>query len=158
MMSWVQVDLRLFTTRFFDKVLYMKVKRLGCSTCVLVFGSWELSHVIFLKLSKKELLAKSKFTKWQLFSLKNDNLGPFWVKIVVILWICSPLQAVSFSSAWEKSRDSTPNSQKTRGHVEHLGMKEILRISAYKIKKTLNLFVNNQVNSNSNSSHHCDRK
>ena len=36
----------------------------------------------------------------------------FWVKIVVILWICSALQAVLSFLAWEKSRDSTPNSQK----------------------------------------------
>ena len=43
---------------------------------------------------------------------QNDNLGPFWVKIIVILWICSALQAVLSFSAWEKSRDSTPNSQK----------------------------------------------
>ena len=35
-----------------------------CSTCPLVFGSWELSHVIFLMLRKKNLLGKlSKFTK-----------------------------------------------------------------------------------------------
>ena len=40
---------------------------LWCSTCPLVFGCWELSHVIFLVLRKKELLAKlSKFTKPQL--------------------------------------------------------------------------------------------
>ena len=37
---------------------------LRCSTCVLVFGCWELNHVIFLKLRKKELLAKlCKFAK-----------------------------------------------------------------------------------------------
>ena len=49
--------------------------------CSLVFGCWELSHVIFLKLRKKELLAKCIFTK-------DDNLGPLWVKIVAILWSC----------------------------------------------------------------------
>ena len=45
----------------------------------------------------------------------RTQIGPwltFWVKIVVILWICSALQAVLSFSAWEKSRDSTPNSQK----------------------------------------------
>ena len=31
---------------------------------------------------------------------QKDNLGPFWVKIVVILWICSALQAVLSFSAW----------------------------------------------------------
>ena len=65
------------------------------STCPLVFGCCKLSHVIFLILRKTKVLAKlSKFTKWQPFSLEKDNLGPFWVKIVVILWICSALQAV----------------------------------------------------------------
>ena len=38
----------------------------------LVFGCWDLSHMIFLELRKKELLAKlSKFTTWQLFSPKT---------------------------------------------------------------------------------------
>ena len=38
--------------------------RFWCFTCPLAFGCCELSHVIFLKLRKKELLAKvSKFTK-----------------------------------------------------------------------------------------------
>ena len=49
--------------------------KLECSTVEstnpLVFGCCELSHVIFHKLTKKELLAKlSKFTRWQVFSLK----------------------------------------------------------------------------------------
>ena len=47
-------------------------------------------------------------------SIFNQN-GPwlsFWVKMVVILWTCSALQAVLSFSAWEKSRDSTPDSQK----------------------------------------------
>ena len=44
---------------------------LWSSTCYLVFDCWELSHIIFFKLRKKELLTKlSTFTKWQLSSLK----------------------------------------------------------------------------------------
>ena len=67
------------------------------------------SIMIFLKLRKKELLAKlSKVIN----DNSKDNLGAFWVKIVVILWICSSLQGVLSFSAWEKSRDSTPNSPK----------------------------------------------
>ena len=41
--------------------------RIRCSTCPLVFGCWELSHVIFLMLRKKELLAQS----WA--NSQNDN-------------------------------------------------------------------------------------
>ena len=45
---------------------------LRCSKLPLDFGCCKLSHVISLKLRKKELLAKlSKFTKWQPFSLKK---------------------------------------------------------------------------------------
>ena len=41
------------------------------STCPLVFFSWLLDHVTYLKLKKKWLFAKlNKFTKWQLLSLK----------------------------------------------------------------------------------------
>ena len=36
----------------------------------------------------------------------------FWVKRVVILWICSALQVFLSLSAWKKSRDSTCNIQK----------------------------------------------
>ena len=46
----------------------------------------------------------------------NENLEPLWVKIVVILWICSSLQEVLFFSAWKKSQDSTLNSQK----IDHM--------------------------------------
>ena len=42
---------------------------------------------------------------------QNDNLGPFWVEIVVIFLICSALQAVLSFSAWQKSHDSTPAAQ-----------------------------------------------
>jgi hypothetical protein len=45
------------------------------------------------------------------------SLEPFWVKIVVILWICTALQGVLSFSPWEKSRGSTA---KTRRHVKHL--------------------------------------
>ena len=41
-------------------------RRLECSTCPRGFGCWELSHVIFLMLRKKELLAK-------LSKLQSDN-------------------------------------------------------------------------------------
>ena len=44
-----------------------------------------------------ELFAKlGKFTN--IFT-QNNNLGPFWVKIIVTLWICSALQAVPAFSA-----------------------------------------------------------
>ena len=39
-------------------------KSIGWSICGLVFSCWELNHVIFLKLRKKDLLAKlCKFTE-----------------------------------------------------------------------------------------------
>ena len=43
---------------------------------------------------------------------QNGPRLSFQVKNVVILQICSALQAFVFFSAWEKSRDSTPNSKK----------------------------------------------
>ena len=39
---------------------------------------------------------------------QNDNLGPFWVKIVVILWIAQIVTVIVFS-AWDKLRDPTAN-------------------------------------------------
>ena len=50
---------------FFEITKKLQVaKSYRCSTCGLVLGCWRLNHVIFLKLKKKERLAKlSKFTK-----------------------------------------------------------------------------------------------
>jgi hypothetical protein len=45
--------------------------RVLASLCVLRRKSWLLNHMTYLELGKKKMLAKlSKFTKWQLFSLK----------------------------------------------------------------------------------------
>ena len=65
------------------------------------------SHDFSQAAGKSEKIHKMTTTFTQ-----NDNLGPFWVKLVVILWICSALLADLSFLAWEKSRDSTPNSQK----------------------------------------------
>ena len=90
---------------WFDRFLRRLYHR--WSTCLLVFGSWLLDHMIYLKLRKEELCAKlSKFTIW------HSKWLLFWVKIVVILWIWSALQAVISFSAWDKTCDSTANSQK----------------------------------------------
>ena len=95
----------LFNLNLWNLII-TKVLALLLSTCPIVFDFWELSHVIFLKLRKKQLLAKlSKFTQ-------NGPRLSFWVKMVLILWICTALQGVLSFSAWEKSRDSTGNSQK----------------------------------------------
>ena len=56
---------------------------------------------------KSEQIHKMTF----IFTQNGPRLS-FWVKIVAILWICPALQAVLFFSAWEKLRDSNPNSQK----------------------------------------------
>ena len=62
---------------------------------------------------KERTASKAKqIYKMTIIFTQNVNLGPFWVKIDVILWIYSALQAVFSFSAWEKSRDSTPKSQK----------------------------------------------
>ena len=62
------------------------------------------------------LLQAEQMYKIATIFTENDNLAPFWVKMkIVILWICSALQVVLFFSAWEESRDSTPNSQQLEG-------------------------------------------
>ena len=106
-----------------ETIIYKKLFREGwylrCPICALVLGYWELSHVIFPMLKKKELLAKAlQFHKLTIVFTQNGPRLSFGVKIVAILWICSALEAVFFVyfSAWEKSRDSTSNSQK----LEHM--------------------------------------
>ena len=66
----------------------------------------------FSHAEKERIACKAEqIHKMTIFTL-NDNLGPYLLKIVVILWVYSALQAVLSFSAWEKSRDSTSNSQK----------------------------------------------
>ena len=89
------------------EVLYM-----SSSFWLLGVESRDFSH------AEKEITACKSCAIHKLTIIFTQN-GPrlsFWVKIVVILWICSALQAVLSFSAWEKSRDSTPNSQK----LEHM--------------------------------------
>ena len=66
-------------------------------SCVLVCFIWLLFHVNYLKLRKKNCCYKlSKFTTWQLFSLKMV-LSEIWVKIIVI-----------FTEKEKQSRKLTP--------------------------------------------------
>ena len=100
---------------------------LSCSTFPLVFGFWELIHVIFLKLRKKELLANSQYDNYfhskphprtilsgnschfmNLFSFANSFL---FLRITKITWL-------NFQQL------------KTRGHVEHLSVHAVVLLSA----------------------------
>ena len=120
-----------------------------CSTCVLVFACWEFNHLIFLKLRKKELLADlRKFTKWQIFPVKMV-LVDFWLKIVVILRICSALKAVFSISAWEKSQDSTRNSPKL---VDSESLRPIE--NSFKLKRRYRFVAGESLVSNFNKAGH----
>ena len=96
------------------KVIYPKYYK---NTWVLYMCSsfWLLgveSHDFFQAEKERTACKAKQIHKMTIICSQNDNLGLFWVKTVVILWICSTLQAVLSFSAWEKLRDSTPNSQK----------------------------------------------
>ena len=85
------------------EVLYM-----SSSFWLLGVESRDFSHA-----EKERTACKAeKIHKMKIIFTQNDPRLSFWVKIVVILWICPDLQAVHSFSAWEKSRDSTPNSRK----------------------------------------------
>ena len=88
----------------------------------LAVGSW-VTWCFSNQERKKELLAKlSKFIKWQLhiFTQNGPRLS-LRVKIVVIMWIFSTLQAVlSFFLSMRKITWLKSQQPKTRGHVEHL--------------------------------------
>ena len=56
----------------------------------------------FSQAEKERTACKAKqIHKMTTIFTQNDNLGQFWVKAAVILWICSSLQAVLSFSAWE---------------------------------------------------------
>ena len=90
-----------------ENYLHTKVLYISSS-----FGLLGVESRDFSQAEKERTACKAQqIHKMTTIFTQNINLGPFWVKIV-ILWICSALQAVLSFSAWEKSRDSTPNSQK----------------------------------------------
>ena len=114
-----KVTLIIFRTRYsrdldagkwlgnFFKDVYM-----SSSFGLLTLESRDLSQ------AEKEITSCKAEQIHKLTSICTQN-GPrlsFWVKIVLFVWICSALQAVLPFSAWEKSRGSTPNSQK----LEHM--------------------------------------
>ena len=76
-----------------------------CSTCLLVFavGSWVTWF------SRRE-----RMNRWA--NSQNDNLGPFWVKIIAILWIFSA--SSSFFLSMKKITWLNSQQPKTRGHVD----------------------------------------
>ena len=83
-----------------------------------------MNDVIFLKLIKKELLSKlSKFTKWQLFSLKMLLGFHFeWKLEIIVICIVNLLSFVSSSfsfSAWKKIPWSNSQQPKARGHEDY---------------------------------------
>ena len=77
-----------------------------------IFGLFEVESRDFYHAEKERTACKAEqiHIMTTIFT-QNDNLRPFWLEIVVILWICSDLQAVLSFSAWEKSRDSTPKAK-----------------------------------------------
>ena len=79
----------LFKHNWNIKQLQKNLKSHRWSTFVLVCFSWLLNHVIYLNL--RLFYCSYKLNKFTIVT-QNDNFfypGPFWVKIVVILWICS---------------------------------------------------------------------
>ena len=85
---------------------------MSSSFCLLRVESCDFSQ------AKKERTAckAGQIHKMKTIFTQNGPKLSFWVKIVGILWICTALQAVLSFSVWEKSRDSTPDSQK----LEHI--------------------------------------
>ena len=91
------------------------------STCPLIFFSWLLDHVIYLKLRIELTVCKAEqIHKITTIFTQNEDFfhpGPFRVKTVFILWICSSsINSIFFFSAWDKSRDSTD----TWSSLEHM--------------------------------------
>ena len=93
------------------------------SPFVQVFGCWLSNHVIVSSWEENNyssltvncyylVYRDEKIHKMTINFTHNGQKLPFWVKIVIIFKICSALETVVFFSAWDKSRDSSANSQK----------------------------------------------
>ena len=119
-------------------------KLLRWSTCVLVCFTWLGCWITWIISSWEEKNSRykfSKFTKWQLFSLKFHP-GPFWVKTVVILWICLACNNSFFLLILRWNTRFNSQVKQTRTHEGHLKSKRIWQIllehwQIYKVRPCL---------------------
>ena len=118
-------DIIYFLLRKSIKLIIATTYHLGhLLTCLLVFGWWKLIHVIFLMLRKKELLAKlSKFTNWQLFSLKRVIDCRFDWKLLSVCEFAQLCKQFFFFLSMRKITWLNSQQPKTKGHVDYLSPK-----------------------------------
>ena len=72
------------------------------------------SHDISQAENERTACKPEQIHKMTIIFTQNGPRLSFWVKMVVILWICSALKAVLSFSAWLKSGDSTHISPKLK--------------------------------------------
>ena len=101
-LKWAWFFLALFISNFENNKVHLwsvfKVLLLfRWSTCPLAFGCWLLDHVISLKLREIVVWQSEQIHKmWSFFTQTGPRLS-FWVKLVVILWICSACKQLFLS-------------------------------------------------------------
>ena len=80
----------IITNNFCLDISYLHYykNQLGWSTCVLVYFSGHLDHVMYLKMRRELLLCKAEQIQKIALKISFDELN---VKIIITLWICSVL-------------------------------------------------------------------
>ena len=77
------------------------------------FKLWAVSSHDLSQTEKKTTIVKAEqIHKMTTNFTQNENVWPFWVKIIIILWIYSPLTTFILFSGWNKSRGLSANSSK----------------------------------------------
>ena len=87
------------------------------SSCFWLFGG-ESSDFSWAKKEKTASKAEQIHKMATIFT-PNDNLGPFWVKTVVSLWICKAFASRSFFLSMRKITWLNSQQPKTKPHVGH---------------------------------------
>ena len=105
-------SLLCYAASFFEQNLILSISKILWSLmlCYDLLCCWLLrvESCDFSQAEKERTACKAvKIHKMTTIFTQNGPRLYFWLKIIVILWICTTFLAVLSFSAWEKSRNST---------------------------------------------------
>ena len=108
----------LFGRSYGSTILFRDQLTFRSPTCPLVLGCWELSHVIYLKLTKKQLLVKLEKFQNDSYFYSKQHTRTILSENNHFVYLLSFARS-SFFLSMRKITWLNSQQPKTRGHVDH---------------------------------------
>ena len=112
----------LFGRSYGSTILFRDQLIFRSPTCLLVLGCWELSHVIYLKLTKKQLLVKLEKFQNDSYFYSKQHTRTILSENNHFVYLLSFARS-SFFLSMRKITWLNSQQPKTRANIEHLGMR-----------------------------------